>query len=193
MGWYCFLCLKCRIRPEYLEFVEKEYFETFGKEHEIYDDELDNNDGDKLYKTLPKHYKNIIDIWTKLDLNGWMSQSRTEDGLYKYHIEKKVNRHKDGYHDLNTDMETFLKDIIVQMTSEIYECSISDDDYMNNKVIYTDADLRNIPFRLVDKIKSVQHVYNEDRTEILETRIVYKHSVPKIQFIDLKRALTGKS
>jgi hypothetical protein len=191
MGWYIFLRLKCRIRPEYLEFVEKKYFETFGKPHEIYDDELDDdNDANKLYKTLPKHYKNIIDIWTKLDLNNWMSQTQNEDGLYSYHIEKKVTRHKDGYYDLKTDIETFLKDIIVQMTSEIYECSISDD-YSTNALIYTDAELRNVPFDIKNKVKYIQHVYNEDRSEILETRVVYKHGVPKIQFVDLERAFIG--
>ncbi len=179
MGWYFFLNVTCKIRPEFKEFVEKKYFETFAK----------TNDNE----TLPKRYKDVLDIWTGLELSNWMSQTKQTDDIYQYHIEKKVIRHKQGYHDLLTDMETFLKDIIVPMTSEIYTCSIKSDDCGYDTWTYTDAELRNIPFRLVDKVKSVEHVYNEDRTEIIETRVIYKHGVPKIQFVDLERAYIGSN
>lgn len=180
MGWYFFLNVTCKIRPEFKEFVEKKYFNTDCKTDDLED------------RTLPKQYKDVLDIWTGLELSNWMSQTKQTDDTYVYHIEKKVIRHKHGYHDLLTDMETFLKDIIVLMTSEIHHCSIHSDDCGHETWAYTDAELRNVPFRLVEKVKSVEHVYSADKTEILETRVVYKHGVPKIQFTDLERAYLGK-
>ena len=41
---------------------------------------------------------------------------------------------------------------------------------------------------LQDKIRTVEHTYSADGREILESRIVYKHSVPAHQHIDLARA-----
>jgi hypothetical protein len=56
------------------------------------------------------------------------------------------------------------------------------------KWYYSDSELRNIHFRLEDKIKHVEHIYNKDRTEIIESRVVYKHSIRKTQLLDLNRA-----
>jgi hypothetical protein len=37
----------------------------------------------------------------------------------------------------------------------------------------------------------MKYKYNEDETEIIETRVVYKRSIKKIQFLDLERSYTA--
>ena len=68
------------------------------------------------------------------------------------------------------------------------KCNISSDDVDCFEHEYSDSELRCIPFCLQDKIKSVEHVYSEDGSEIVESLVIYKHSIKKIQFLDLDRA-----
>jgi hypothetical protein len=109
-------------------------------------------------------------------------------GEFECKISKKVNWHHGGSNDLREDYETFLKDIIVPITSCITFCQIESDDYGESVWYYTDCQLRNIPFRLEDKIKYVDHIYSEDRLEIIESRVIYKHSIPLYQLRDLNKS-----
>jgi superfamily I DNA and/or RNA helicase len=89
--------------------------------------------------------------------------------------------------DLKQDYERILKDIIVPITSEIISCNVESDDFGDMIWYYSDSELRNIQFRLQDKIKEIHHVYDENNTGIIETRVIYKHSIKPIQLLDLNR------
>jgi hypothetical protein len=75
------------------------------------------------------------------------------------------------------------------MTSEIDECTIESDDFGETVWNYSDSELRCVPFCLKDKIKRVEHIWNDAGTAIIETRIAYRISIKKSQVLDLNRAL----
>lgn len=180
----------------------KKIYEEWLKE-----EEEEQKERERVYEGLSKFYKDLIDIWThlkigshfykyelkdnKLDLE--QSSRPNEPGLksqidFECEISKKVNWHNGPSGNLREDYETFLKDIIVPLTSRIDWCEIESDDYGDMRWYYTDTELRGIPFSLENKIKSIQHIYNEDKTEIIGSHVIYKHSIPKHQFRDLDRS-----
>jgi hypothetical protein len=120
-----------------------------------------------------------------LDIGKHFYEYDLSGNIFHCEISKKVNSHKG---DLREDYKSFLKDIIVHISSEIEQCQIESDDYGDQVWYYTDSELRNIHFNLKDKVKRIEHKYSEDGSEILETRVIYKHSIKKSQFIDLNRS-----
>ena len=80
-----------------------------------------------------------------------------------------------------------MKNIIVPISSEISYCNISSDNYDYSDYFYSDYELRNVCFNLQDKIRGVQHIYNDDKTEIYETRVYYKYPIKKSHLLDLNR------
>ena len=133
---------------------------------------------------FPKFYKDLIDIWRKLNIGYHFYEYSLNDSIFTCEISKKVGWHSG---DLQDDYLTFMKDIIAEISSEIYDCSIKSDDYGDMEWIYTDSQLRGLRFNLQNKIKSIEHIYNDDKTEIYETRVIYKHSIKELNFIDLNR------
>lgn len=192
MGWHYILRVKCKILPDYIQFIEKEYLRNFIEYDDDYNSEFERASIEKkleqnmiVYETIPKSYKDLLDIWNKLHLSDRFYEYELTGDIFFCHLSKKVTWHQG---DLYKDYKTFLEDIIVHISSEIIECEIESDDMGDVITKYSDAELRNIHFHLPDKIKSIEHIYNEDKTEIVETRVVYKHSIKKIQFLDLDRA-----
>lgn len=212
MGWHYILTFKCKVLPEFISFIENRYFDSqFDEENdkeymfrpswmnsyeltknqkkhkEEYEKRKDDEKKirEKEYNELSKSYKDLIDIWNNLQIGSHFYEYELNDDIFFCKISKKVNWHSGLLRD---DYETFLKDIIVPITSEIIECDIESDDYGDMKWHYSDSQLRDIYFRLEDKIKNIEHIYNEDMSEILETRVVYKHSIKKKHFLDLQRA-----
>lgn len=178
MGWYLILTVRCTILPEYIPFIEKGYLRT------TYED-WEKEDKQKEYEALPKSYRDIIDVWNELGLWCSINPHNNKDGLIcEFGMEKKVTTYKG---DLEDAYFTFIEDIIVPISSEINYCSIYDDSSDITRV-YTDSELRGIHFSLKDNVKSIEHTYNEDMTEIIETRVIYKRSIKKSQFIDLNRS-----
>lgn len=188
MGWHYFLTVKCKILPEYLQFIKLNYLDKFY---------LDNSDEEsdytpKEYSTsilqkfnqLSKSYKDLIDIWNGLQIGLCCHTYELKNNEFFLLIEKKVTRHRG---DLKEDYLTFVRDILVPISSEILECSISSDDFGCFKYEYTDAELRNIPFRLANRVKSIEHKYSDDGNEIIETRVIYKQSIKKKHVLDLDR------
>lgn len=177
MGWYLILNCSCTILPEFVPFIEKGYLQISGNMWEKEDKQIE-------YEALPKSYRDIIDIWKELEL--WCSinsYNNKGDLICEFEITKKVNSYSG---DLRGAYLVFLKDIIIHITSEISQCSIYDDSSDITRS-YTDSELRGKRFCLENSIKSIEHTYNEDMTEIIETRVVYKRSIKKIHFIDLNR------
>jgi hypothetical protein len=212
MGWHYILTFKCNILPEFIRFIEERYLEKFfdenddihyvSKPYRMYssDDERGEEERaricaweqekedewaavEKEYETLSKTYKDLIDIWRSLKIGVHFYEYDFTDGIFSCQISKKVNRHE-GY--LREDYEAFLKDIIVPISSEITNCTIESDDYGDCVWEYTDLQLRDITFRLQDKIKNVVHLYDVDGN-IEETRVIYKRSIKAAHVIDLDR------
>jgi hypothetical protein len=208
MGWHYILHVSCKLLPEYRDFIEQEYLQTF-REREDYDAPYYNSDSDSgssetsdsqyssekafetrrtLYTNASKFYRDLIDIWKTLDIASRFQEYSLQGYEFKCEISKLLRDHNG---DLREDYVKFVKDILVPITSEITYCEIESDDCGDYRYYYTDTELRNISFNLRDKIKSVHHIYNEGCTEILESRVIYKHSIQKRQFTDLDRAYKG--
>lgn len=216
MGWHYILTFTCKVLPEYMSFIENEYmrkqyeddykdennflkglYYSYGPNYldikevqekiNTWKDERDQEKEkqEREYNLLPKNYKDLIDIWNSLDIGNHFYEYDLSGNIFHCKISKKVSDHKG---DLRDDYNTFLKDIVVHISYEIDSCQIESDDYGDQIRYYTDSELRNIHFNLKDKIKRIEHTYSEDGIEILETRVIYKHSIKKIQFIDLNRS-----
>jgi hypothetical protein len=179
MGWHYTLTFTCTVHPDYLDFIRRGLLQRFA-------DSIGETDEDiAVYEGLSKSYRDLVDIWNSLGIGRRFREYLLEGNVLTCQISKKVTSHCG---DLRADMESFMRDIIVPLSTEISSCHIDSDDYGEMCHEYSDAELRNIQFCLQDKIKSVEHVYSEDGAEIIETRVVYKHSIKPIQFLDLNRA-----
>ena len=181
MGWHYILHLRCILLPEYVDFMKARRLSYFSEDHS---DEGKQTEQERDYNLLEKRFQDLVDIWRTLDIDSFYEYS-VKDTMFSCEISHKVNT----YHgDLQKAYETFLKGVMVPMTSEILECEIESDDYGDARYVYSDAQLRNVMFSLQDVVKYVEHTYNEDRSEILESRVVYKRSIPRRLFLDLDRA-----
>ncbi len=209
MGWHYILNFTCKVLPEYIPFIQNKYLETLYDTDRDYHYQMtpsysyyeveeadrlreesrqqrikEEEEREKAYELLPKNFKDLIDIWVGLDIGVHFYEYTLKGDEFTCEISKKVNWHKG---DLQNDYLEFLKDIIVPISNEITYCKIESDDYGDMKWYYTDSQLRNVRFNLQDKIRGVQHIYNDDNTEIYETRVYYKHSIKKSQLLDLNR------
>jgi hypothetical protein len=181
MGWYYTLHLTCKVNKDFIEFLEKDYFHVFSfVEDKNFDDKYR-----ELLDSLPKRFQDLITIWIDLDISNRFQEYSIIGDEFTCCISKKVTRH-DG--DLMDDYMSFLKDIIVQISDEITFCRIESDDFGNDIWHYSDCQLRGTYFSLPEKVKNVVHTYNEDGTEIIESRVIYKHSIKKTHLLDLNRS-----
>jgi hypothetical protein len=198
MGWHYTLELECKVLPEFYEFFKNRYLFEISEYEDIYTydycdkciekDNTEYNCECKFtkpeYKQLPKLYLDLIDIWIKFDLghNFYNYDFNEETGIFKCKNSKKVTTHN-GY--LKDDYMTILQDIFVPITSEIICCRITSDDYGDERNIYTDSQLRGIPFSLTSMVKSIHHKWEDGM--IVETTVTYKRSIKKSQELDLDR------
>lgn len=153
-------------------------------EESLYHLRLTKEQAEKIleYIRLPKFYRDLIEIWIKLQLKYFAHYEMKDDNTFTCKIRKRCNWHKG---DLREDMEAFVKDILVPITSEITFCTITIDDY-DICTHYTDLELRGGGrLNLREIIKSIRHIYDGD--EIVETRVIYKRSIKPFQKIDLDR------
>jgi hypothetical protein len=174
------LHVTCKVNKEFIEFLERDYFRTFSFENFRWLDD----EHSQLLENMPKRFQDLINIWLGLDICNRFQEYSFINDEFNCSICKKVTSH-DG--DLMNDYMSFLKDIIVPLSDKITYCKIESDDYGDHVSYYSDSELRGIYFRLCDKVKKVIHTYNEDNTEIIESRVIYKHSIKDHQLIDLNR------
>jgi hypothetical protein len=189
MGWHYILSFRAKILPEFIPFVKKEWLMhtvPYGDS----DAEFADEDLEKEVELLTKTEKDLIEIWKCLGIGRRFYKYSLEGDILECEISKKVTHHRG---ELRDDYESFLNDIIVPISSEIYNCRIESDDMGCGVWHYSDSELRNIGFHLPDKIKSIEHEYSNDGSEIYATRITYKHSIKKLQFLDLNRSYGGKN
>jgi hypothetical protein len=136
------------------------------------------------YNGLTSKYKELVDIWNSLNIEDRFYGYELEGNIFSCEISKKVHDHEG---DLELAYLEFMHSIIVPITSEINECVIISDDVWDFEHHYSDAQLRSRPFSVTDKICSVQHTYNSDRTTIIESRVVYKYPINVLRELDLNR------
>jgi hypothetical protein len=197
MTWTYRLHVRCLLLPAYHDFIDRKLFHLFSgadcyhrayseyEEEEVRNKRLERED--TVYQTLSKSHKDLIDLWRGLRLGNHFVQYERDGDLFSCQIEKHMQTHPGTLHE---DYELFVKDILIPISSEILECRITSDDDKDegDAWIFTDLELRGGFFHLKDHIKRVEHVYNEDRTEILETHVMYKRSIPQRLFLDLDGA-----
>jgi len=200
MGWHYILRFRCKIKPEYIEFVRGEYLRDLCDPR---DDPLYLPDGGDTrrravkaaqsgeaerfttYEGLSRDWRGLIDCWHSTGIGAhFYEYDLTDDGVFTCKISKKVIWH---HGDMRDAYLLFLRDVVVHISSMILSCEIESDDFGDTHWHYTDNELRNVPFRLQDAVKTAEHTYSEDGSEILETRVVYKHAVPAHQHRDLAR------
>lgn len=133
---------------------------------------------------MPKLYRDLIETWIRLNIYGHFYEYELKpDNTFTCHIEKKVINHTG---DLWEDLLSFVKELLVPISSEIISCEISSDDFGDRRQTYTDLELRGGRLDLRSIIKSVKHI-NDSDGNISETRIIYKRSIPEQQQLDLDR------
>ena len=144
MGPYYTLEVKCKVLPEFSEFIRKKYLQTLIlSEDDTFDSSICRYDVSyterlalsikwkaeikvkkdaikKQYEGLPKSYRDLIDIWWGLGIGENFYEYLIKDnGVFTCKIAKRVTNH-DG--DLRKAYETFLRDVIVPISSEIINC-----------------------------------------------------------------------
>jgi hypothetical protein len=210
MGLEYTLYFHCKILPEYVDFIQKEYLKLYDnykledlEEEEEYDVQEDDKykreqqrerqeKVKKEYNALPKSYRDLIDICNNLRIPGYISMYSFDPTTNNFLCSSYKNQHYyDG--DLRSAYRSFLQDVIVPISSEISSCEIRCEDFYKMTDVYTDTELRGVPFNLQSKIKRIEHIYDENESEIIETRVIYKHSIKRLQRIDLDRAYGQKS
>jgi hypothetical protein len=162
-------------RIEGIRLREKEINEELANRIEVRERE---------YEAMSKNWRDLIDIWNELCIGARFYKYDLSGDIFTCRISKKVTDQKGC---LREAYERFLKDIIVPISEEIYECHIESDDFGDAVWHYTDSELRGMHFSLQDKIKRVEHIYNDEGTEIIESRVIYKHSIKLGQLLDLNR------
>jgi hypothetical protein len=138
MGWHYILNFKCIVLPEYVDFIKTEHINRYYS--------CDNcvNKYDCWHDPPPiegisDDYQDLLDIWYRTGIgHHFYKYSIDESNIFTCKISKKVNWHVG---DLWNDYMTFLKDIIVPISSKILECSIEDDDRCHKRGVYTDSEL----------------------------------------------------
>ncbi len=195
----------CKIKPEYIDFMRGRYLYDLcddrddplylpdsGPERDYVLEDAETQEGTRrvAYEAMPKSWRDLIDIWSKTGIGQHFQtyDFREEDSVFTCEISKKVTWHRG---DLREAYLEFLKDVVVHISDVILDCEIESDDYGDVRWRYTDSELRNVYFRLCEKIKSVVHTYDDDGA-IIESRVVYKQSVPPHQHLDLDRAYGRK-
>jgi hypothetical protein len=191
MGWHCDLELTCVLRPEFIEFFEKEFLRKGYSYRVMESDDLpsciemvEDAAFTEEYSSLSKAYRDAIDIWLSLQIGPYFYKYDLSGAQFTCRISKKCTRHEGNLWD---DYETFVKEVIVPASSEILLCKLSEDDYGNRRREYTDLELRGGRLVLRDIIRSVEHVWEEGA--IAETRVVYRRGILANQRRDLERAL----
>jgi hypothetical protein len=131
MGWHYILTIKCKILPEYIDFIKSDYLRGVM---EYYSDN-DNKTFVELSKIAHILIGNVLPVY---------KYSMDADGVFVYQISKRVNQHchRGGCVGLHNDYLTFMRDVIVPISSEIMTCTIESDDYGQYMWKYTDFQLR---------------------------------------------------
>jgi hypothetical protein len=139
MGYHIILDIECIIKDEYIDNFNllKKYFFNLNEDNEEDEDII------KKYNNIPENLQEYGDIWKSLKIWHHFNCCNLKENILKIRISKKPYRHEGS---LENDYNTFIKDIIVPMSSLIINCKISHDDHDIQPTIFTDDELRNAKY-----------------------------------------------
>jgi hypothetical protein len=134
MGYHIILNCSAKIKPEYMDFIQKEYM------YKVYDNE-------DLEDTIPEQFRDLYRTWRDLyitteDCHNFHEYT-LEGDIFSFRIEKKPYRHG-HWRDLENDYRCCMKYVIAPMSSEILNCVIEHDDFGFQPHDYTDEEIRNL-------------------------------------------------
>lgn len=135
MGYHIILELECILKDEFIKnfHLLKDYFYNL-------EEDKDENNIIEIYNNIPENLKIYADIWKSLNIFHRFYWCDLKKNILKIKISKKPYTHE-GL--LEEDYITFIKNIIVPISSLIINCEISHDDHDFKSTFLTDDELRN--------------------------------------------------
>jgi hypothetical protein len=123
MGYYIGINCICTVKPEYINYIKQEYFDT-----EI------------LVESIPEEYQAIFYHWFNLDFGGFREFDMSGN-VFTFEIKRSITHYK-GL--LESAYMSFLKNIIAPISSHISYCYINRDDDYDLSYELTDEEVRSI-------------------------------------------------
>lgn len=144
MGYHIILEVKAKVKPEFVKLPLCDIL--IGNLYKF----VDIQD----IKDIDDSYIWLIDKCNELDMRFCYKCDIDSDNVLHLRMEKKPCY----YHgDLEDDYRTFIKEILVPITTYFIECVISHDDLDFPSTYYSDQELRNIRYIYVEKIPEIQY------------------------------------
>jgi hypothetical protein len=147
MGYHIILYCKCRVKPEFIDFIKSDYFcDEYDNDDEYEDindykcDIYSDDDTPDKYNNIPIVYKDLFASWRETRIGRHFYKFDLSDNIFTFRIEKKPHRHN-GDH-LQDDYMRLMVNIIAPITEEILKCIIEHDDFGCEKYEYTDRYIR---------------------------------------------------
>ncbi len=166
--------LKCKIHNQFYIFLKSEYLRKSLKDYD-YD-----------YNNIPIKYRKIMYTWYKLGIGqqSFYEYSVSEDMYFLVTIKKPLVGH---YGILCDDLLDFVEQIILEISSEIIHCKITEEGPYGWKRCYTDNELRsNGKYSITDDIYTIEHIRNGDGY-VVSTTILYNKPIKNV--LDITRYL----
>lgn len=123
MGYYIGINCTCIIKPEYIHYINPEYF-----------------DNETLVVSMPKEYQSIFYHWFNLDFGGFR-EFDLSGNEFTFEIKRSITQYT-GL--LESAYMSMLKNIIVPISSYISYCYINRDDDYDSSYELTDEEVRAI-------------------------------------------------
>ncbi len=123
MGYNIILTCTCTIKPEYINFINRDYFDL-----------------DYPIENIPEEYHEIVYQWRTRELNSFR-QFDLSGNEFTFEICKKVTTYSG---DLEKAYTYILKHVIVPISSYISDCLIEHDDYSCAIYVLNDRCIREV-------------------------------------------------
>lgn len=138
MGYHIILHLTATIKPEYIDFLNRDFF--FDDHPTYYVNDSDDEDDVIRYKEgFPPHYRELADRWIELGIGHGFYEFTVNDDCFEMTLSKKPYRHMGN---LESAYRRFIKEIIVPISTHVSRCIIEHDDYDIPSTYYTDSQIR---------------------------------------------------
>ena len=135
MGYHIILDCVCRLKPEYIAFIEKEYLrESMERFKFVETDELENE------IVVSEDFKCLLRNWFNLGIEDHFYKYKLVGDIFSFHIEKKPHRHSRD--SLEDDYMGLMMNVIVPISEEVTKCEVSHDDWGFAESHYSNAYLQ---------------------------------------------------
>ena len=132
MGYHIILDVKCKLLPQYVNYVRKYRF-------------FENEETSVVEGDDESFFVELLEIWDKLKIEHHFYKYQVDvDNVFSFTLQKKPYHH-DG--NLENDYLRLMYEIIAPISSKIIECSMRNTEYiMEEPDTYSDIDIRNMRF-----------------------------------------------